>query len=581
MRWLIGPFIWILATGPLLAQGTVIARVMDAHDQRSMPYATVLIHGTTNGTITNSEGWFRLPLQGAHDSLRISFIGYKTLIIPFTQALDGQHILMERAQFQLGEVVIRPGEDLYARLVAASNWLRRSPEVRTKLYYTLETHSEEQPVEMLESYFSATYKAAMLTDLDLKRGRIGIAPKEDRHFINFNTARAFSLMDIHARDGRYPISAFSYTSAKKLKAEFRVELISSGIGDGAVDHLRATPRNDALGAFVLDLWLAPGSVVVRAFELSCRDCTRHPFVPLFSHGRIDSIDMRYRQTWSTQPPLLPEVMELEYRTAYTGIGFSERFTTHAIMHAFDHGTPFIPTLFRWQPGLEEYRKIAWLPEDNGFWNRMSPPLPTEKQLRDQAFVAAHDLRKNAWYDRLGLHYDLLRPVYKAWSREDRLKFTDVTGSWSPKQWQPPAPNKVALHGQLYLEMDTSDGRFNWFSCAVFDHQNSVHMALELPWTEVFIRIFFDLCEVERLKMEARLKEPGMTVEKAHRIHDHQSRELRNLLDKYMKYTENGRNAIALLPWHELIAKQLGIHNITLELWPVEHMLDRPIPQVRQ
>ncbi len=322
----------------------------------------------------------------------------------------------------------------------------------------METHSEEQPVEVLHSYFSATYKAAMLTNINFKRGRIGIAPKGDRHFINFNTARAFALMDIHAAQSLFPISPFTYTSVKKLKARYFVELVSAGIGVGGVDHLRATPRDSSWGAFHLDLWLVPGEPVVRALELSCVDCVRHPFVALFSEGRIDTVDMRYRQTLSTAPPMLPEVMELEYRTAYTGPGFSDRFHTHAIMHAFDHGRTFIPTQFRWQPGLEEYRKISWLPEDTSFWARMTPPLPTERQLRDQAFIAAHDLRNNVRYDSLGLFYDLLRPAYKAWSREHRLKFTDINVSWSPEHWR--SPTNDTLH---------------WFSCAVFEPQNSVHM----------------------------------------------------------------------------------------------------------
>ncbi len=562
-------WIGLLSLAAANAQTTVIARVMDAQQGHPLPYATVLLMGTSRGTITNSEGWFGLPLQGVDDSLRISFIGYKTLVIPFTAALDGTHILLERAVHELAEAVVRPGEDLYARVVAASKWLRRAPEIEAKLFYGLETHSDEQPVELMHAYFSVTLKAAMITGLDFKRGKIGIAPKDDKHFINFNTARAFALLDVHARQSRFPLSPLAHTSRKALKQEFLVELIEAAVDHDGVDHLRATPRDPSQGAFTMDLWLAKGSAQVRAFELACTSCPRHPFIPLFPEGRIDSVDMRYRQTWTTEPPYLPQVMELAYNTAYTGPDMSDHFQSHAIMHAFDHGAPFIPTQFHWPDLLEEYRKIFWLPEDTIFWSRMTPPLPTEKQLKDHAFIAAHDLRNNAWYGELTEHNDLLRPVFIAWSPEDRLTYEDITGAWVRTAHGPPDPDRIQLYTRLYLEMDTAKGDLHWFSCAVFGPHRSVYLAKPLPWTDAFINIYFDLCEMERRKMEASLREPGMTVGKAVKIHTHHSRELNNRLDMYMKHTRNGSDRDALKPWDELVVKELGIANLPRVIQPVE------------
>ncbi len=576
MRKILVLLLLLIAHDTLFAQTSVTARVLDAGNRMPLPYATVLLKGTTRGTITNFDGWFSLPLQSDRDSLRISFVGYRTLIIPFGPQLNGSHILLERAVQELGEAVIRPGEDLYTRVVAASNWLRRSPEVTSKLFYGMETHSDDQPVEVLQGYYSATYKAAMLTSLRFKKGRIGIAPKSDRHFINFNTARAFALMDIHAERGHYPLSPLSFTAPKKLKKAFYAELISSGTGPDAVDHIRVQARDSTRGTFALDLWLVAGGEQVRSLELSCENCRKHPFVPLFPQGRIDSVDMRYKQTWTITAPFIPEVMELEYNTAYTGPDLNDRFHTHAIMHAFDHGNEFIPTLFKWRSGLEEYRMISWLPDDSVFWSRMTPPLPTERQLRDQAFIAEHDLRKNQWYDSLSVHWDLLMPVYKNWSATDRLNFWEITGIWSPKSWQPPDPNKVELYAQLYLDMDTTNGGLHWTSTAVFDPRNSVYMAEPQPWTEVFLRMYFDLCEIQRRKMEAELRRSDITVELARKIYEQHSRQLRNTLDTFMKHTRNGRDGSSLIPWNEKIAKELNIRNLTLELWPMEHVLDKPI-----
>lgn len=46
-----------------------------------IPGATVIIHGTTQGVATDAEGKFSLPVK-VDDILQVSFIGYKTEVVP-------------------------------------------------------------------------------------------------------------------------------------------------------------------------------------------------------------------------------------------------------------------------------------------------------------------------------------------------------------------------------------------------------------------------------------------------------------------------------------------------------------------
>lgn len=554
-----------------MAQETITCRVLDAQEGTPLPYATVLVQGSTSGTLSNTEGWFRLPLRGADDSLRISFVGYRTRVLHFGAALDGKDIRLQRAVHELGEAVIRPGDDLYARVVAASNWMKTAPAVRSKLFYGMETHSEGQPVEVLNAWYNATTKAASLTDLQLRSGSIGIAPKGDRHFINFNTARAFALMDIHAVGGRFPLSPLAERSVRKLREAYTVEYVSTGQGADAVDQLRVTPRAGTQGAFTMDLWLAAKGVEVRALELECVDCPRHPFVPLFPDGRIDTVDMRYRQTWSLQPPYMPEVMELEYNTVYSGTGFSDRFHTHALMHAYDRGRPFIPALFEAVPGMEEYRMISWLPRDPVLEERLVAPVPTERQVRDRDFIETHDLGSNSWYGGLAYQYDLLEPAYAVWSRSERIGLKHLHGTIPQYSSRPPEPNRVELRAQLYLAMDTTGGTFHYNSAAVFDGMRSLHAAGPRPWTRAFLNIGFDLAEMEHRRMKERLDVPGMTVDKARRIHAEHEARLRDTLDTYVRQTRRGESMALLYHWNSQVKDSLGINNMRLvEHPPLEH-----------
>lgn len=538
-------------------QPTVIARLVDAGNRMPLPYATVQILGTTRGTITNSEGWFGLPLQGPKDSLRISFVGYRTLVIPLNPALDGQDIRMERAVHELGEAVVRYNEDLYKRVVAASNWLRRAPEVKAKLFFGLETHSDGQPVEVLNAYYSATFKSAVLRGISFKQGGIGIAPKDGRHFINYNTAGAFALMDIHAPGKRFPLSPFPFTKAHELREFYAVELMSKGSGTDAVDHVRATPRENATGAFTMDLWLTPGKAEVRALELQCVECPRQPFIPLFDHGRIDAVDMRYRQTWSSEGRPYPEVTELEYHVTYTGPGFTERFRTHAIMHAFDRGSHFLPTLFPWKQGLEEYPMIAWMPPDSAFWQRMTPPIPTERQRRDRAFVMRHDVAHNTWFDSLRLHYDHLRPHYVAWDPQRTLDTTYLFGVPKVRLSDPKRPPAINLLSHIYLELDTAGGQLQHSSIAVLEGGSSWFMLR--PYGRVddaTITLFLDLCEMERRAMEEKLAEPRMTLEKARRIHALHTQRMKDAQRKFLTTVTIYPNL--MLDWNRQVREALGV-----------------------
>jgi outer membrane receptor protein involved in Fe transport len=61
---------------------SVQGRVIDQETKESLPYATVMVKGTRNGTHTNLEGFFFL--QSVPDTtvtLQVSFIGYQTLEI--------------------------------------------------------------------------------------------------------------------------------------------------------------------------------------------------------------------------------------------------------------------------------------------------------------------------------------------------------------------------------------------------------------------------------------------------------------------------------------------------------------------
>lgn len=70
----------VLGTSHQLAaqERTISGKVVDEEDGQAVPGATVLIKGTTNGTITDVEGNFKLAVPNEEAVLLISFVGYAT-----------------------------------------------------------------------------------------------------------------------------------------------------------------------------------------------------------------------------------------------------------------------------------------------------------------------------------------------------------------------------------------------------------------------------------------------------------------------------------------------------------------------
>lgn len=93
----------LLSTGLASAQGTVTGIVKDA--MGTLPGVSVVIKGTTQGTITDVNGKFTLNVPNANTTLAFSFVGYLSQEI----ALQGQSVLeviLVQEAMNLGEVVV-------------------------------------------------------------------------------------------------------------------------------------------------------------------------------------------------------------------------------------------------------------------------------------------------------------------------------------------------------------------------------------------------------------------------------------------------------------------------------------------
>lgn len=94
---------WATAqNGPKILEG----KVLGSSDRLPIPGVTVVLKGTTLGTITDEMGAFSISLPSRETTLTVSFIGYKTLEIPVSPNQTTIEVFLTEMDLELDEVSV-------------------------------------------------------------------------------------------------------------------------------------------------------------------------------------------------------------------------------------------------------------------------------------------------------------------------------------------------------------------------------------------------------------------------------------------------------------------------------------------
>ncbi|MBK5279865.1 MAG: carboxypeptidase-like regulatory domain-containing protein, partial [Bacteroidia bacterium] len=98
-----------LSSGGLLAQNrTISGTVTSSDDGSTLPGVNVVLKGTTEGTVTDIDGNFKMSVPSSGGTLSFSFIGFKTFDLPIGEKTTVA-IQLETDLQQLSEVVVSAG----------------------------------------------------------------------------------------------------------------------------------------------------------------------------------------------------------------------------------------------------------------------------------------------------------------------------------------------------------------------------------------------------------------------------------------------------------------------------------------
>jgi hypothetical protein len=163
-------------------KGTVSGKITDAETGETLPGATVLVKGTTNGTVTDINGNYQLGVPQGSNLLVVSYIGYKTQeIIPKSSTVN---IAMVADQMALEEVVVvgygvsGDASEALAGRAAGVNIVRKKEQIplaiekrqlttefQINIPYSIPSDNQPYDVTMVEYEIGAEYKYSAVPKL--------------------------------------------------------------------------------------------------------------------------------------------------------------------------------------------------------------------------------------------------------------------------------------------------------------------------------------------------------------------------------------------------------------------------------
>jgi len=118
---------------------TVSGRVLDSKTKESLAFVNIVINQSNSGGTTDIDGRFRFTYREPIHSLKLSYVGYESQLLPVGSKTKDLVIYLERKEIELQEVEILPGINPAHRIImnAIGNRDVNDPEKQQSFSYTM------------------------------------------------------------------------------------------------------------------------------------------------------------------------------------------------------------------------------------------------------------------------------------------------------------------------------------------------------------------------------------------------------------------------------------------------------------
>lgn len=561
-------FIAILFPVSVFAQNNPLfirQKLIDGNTGEAIPYAHVIHLQRHVGTITNTEGDFKIHYQSTSDSIIFSFVGYTTDTVSIRELLGQKTFSLYPKTELLGEVVVFANNDYLYKLVSDCKSERAKTVKTAKTYLELESFIGERQIEQIECYYNGNFNGVDVEQLDLKNGRVGIQSIKGQYFVSIESSKALYMNKLFEKDDYFPVAP-TELSFRQMQKQFDLQLEHRYKDQNSYNIyvISFLPKADSNTLFSGKIWVNQDLHQLVKVNLSVEATQLHPFLPLHPDDSILQVDLNLTKTFQNiDDKAYIESVTFDYRLNYLNAKHQLLpVKTHAVLYAYDYATNFTLPFFAFEKGLNDYRKISAVPYNTFFWEAVVDfNLNASKQNIEQFLNAPSTLFNSELFQKnRAMNKGLFEHPFMQWKKE-RITFAATPESLKPNTLTPTIKaDQYALKVNLYADINSNQDSLHYITAAVFDPYQSFY---HLPMTNAasaFINMYFDLYEINRRQLTVALHQTKDTTE-ALEICARFQEKADQLAHDFMREVDRGTNMKAMLKWNDYIRNSLDIDNI--------------------
>lgn len=552
-------------------------RILDKISKEPVPYANIFNKSLQKGTISNNDGYFRIEAKTTQDSILITFVGYKAQILSLQSQLGFYTVLMEENAQLLGEVVVTPRLNTYLFELVGNCRKNPSKEQKSaKAYYELKTYRDSMQVELVEGFYNLGIEGYEISDLQLKAGRLAMQPHGDRYFASMESSLAISKSKLMQKNQAYPNSPLDFPKRAMMKNYF-LYLSKKYLEQGAdsIYVIDFEPKRNTGQFYEGSIWVNKTKNNILKINLRCDDCKQHPFLPLFSTDSITHVSMSITKSFTDiDNEMVFNHIDFNYSVKYKsrpGKAEAQVYSvkTQAVLYAYDFQRLFsLPKIEFASDAFrgKDYRLISAMPYNDFFWENNDEYKVNERKNKNENYFDApasltnkNAFRPNDKFKRTGL----LEHPFVFWST-NRVRFrevvedttqTGITGGYTSEKYN--------LGVKIFTDINTYNDSTDIRTATIFDPYESYFYLPMDNKALCFINLYFDFCEIERRKLEEKLKASRHDPAQLDAVETAFATELEARKREFFREVERGTKEAAVLKWNDYVRTQLGIDNVLI------------------
>lgn len=561
--------------------------VKDSQTKEPLSFCNISIQASNKGTITNLDGAFNISVKHQNDILEFSYLGYVPLKITAKDLLSQKIVLLKKQDYMLPEITVNANDDfLYALLNNCRKNLNKNKErAVSKVYYGIESHTEDTPVEFLECYFNGNVQGHRIISLLLKNGRIAKSVYKNCYYSNQETTKAIRLLKLEYDNGYYPAFPLQL-DRNEMEKLFNLCIIPS---DSSMFHVSFKPKSNVYENFSGEIWMDKETMLPLKIDLNIDKAEIFPFATSCEDSITDvsiNISLNYK---IDNGNMYPELICFDF--VYTilrgkagqvldaSLDAEQTYHSNGVLYFYDFDMPFVLPFFEYDTEIYDYQKLQLIPYNHNFWDYNEALLLSESQKKTIGFLVEDSLQfyyEEGNYGRdFGLHE-------RTFINEDTVGYSAIYTFWYPnkrvmiKKTYPKnktaslqailtatASMLVKLKTQILLDVNTVGDSLACDTYAVFEEINSHYKMPVETYTNPMVNMYFDICEIKRRELQAILDTSRLSLEEIKKLYYRIEEEKEVLSYDFLTETDYGANKDRMKEWNQYIIDNLGIDNISM------------------